>query len=112
MIRGLLRRLFRRTPEMSAPTNHGAPAVSHALTSAPPPPPPRSSPPPPPPRSETPPPPPPPRRRETAATAESDSGVHLVMEDGTVRRAPDRGELGERIQYVAANLVGSKPRKK
>ena len=47
-----------------------------------------------------------------AATAEDDSGVHLVMEDGTIRRAPDRGKLGERIQYVADNLVGKKPRKK
>jgi hypothetical protein len=47
-----------------------------------------------------------------AATAEDDSRVHLVMDDGTIRRAPDRGELGERIQYIAANLVGRKPRKK
>jgi hypothetical protein len=47
-----------------------------------------------------------------AAIAEDDSGVHLVMDDGTIRRAPDQGELGERIQYVAANLVGRKPRKK
>jgi hypothetical protein len=46
------------------------------------------------------------------ATAQSDSGVHLVMDDGTIRRAPDGGELGERIQYVATNLVGRKPRKK
>jgi hypothetical protein len=45
-------------------------------------------------------------------TAEDEAGVHLVMEDGTIRRAPDRGDLGERIQYVAANLVGRKPRKK
>jgi hypothetical protein len=47
-----------------------------------------------------------------AATADDDSGVHLVMDDGTIRRAPDRGELGERIQYAASNLIGKKPRKK
>jgi hypothetical protein len=34
------------------------------------------------------------------------------MADGTMRRAPAKGELGERIRYVATNLIGRKPREK
>jgi hypothetical protein len=34
------------------------------------------------------------------------------MADGTVRRAPGKGELGEQIRYVATNLIGRKPREK
>jgi hypothetical protein len=31
------------------------------------------------------------------------------MADGTTRRAPEQGELGERIRYVATNLIRRKP---
>jgi hypothetical protein len=34
------------------------------------------------------------------------------MADGTVRRAPGEGELGDQIRYVATNLIGRKPREK
>jgi hypothetical protein len=109
VIRRLLERLFGRRSSRSGaitPITTDAPSAPRPLGSPPPPPPPRLSPPPPP---------PPPRREAAAASSKEDadgSGVHLVLEDGTVRRAPGQGELGERIRYVATNLIGRKPREK
>jgi hypothetical protein len=106
VIRRLLERLFGCRSSRSGAITHittDAPSAPRPLGSPPPPAPPRSSPPP-----------PPPREAAAASSKEDadDSGVHLVLEDGTVRRAPGQGELGERMRYVATNLIGRKPREK
>jgi hypothetical protein len=58
----------------------------------------------------SPPPPPPPPRDTAKPASQKVPEVNLVMGDGTVRRAPDSGELGERIRYLADNLTGRKQR--